>query len=431
MKKISKNIAYGLLGIFLYIIYLLIKNKKKLIIWGPDPIINNKYWSEAVKEIGYESITLMKYFYPINKRNDFDIYYDDTVPKFLRKIHIGSIIPKTCAFIYVLSNAAVINIPFSGAVFGDTPLWSFEAYIYRKAGIKVIVIPYGSDAYMYSQVIDPCWRHALLINYPMYGKQEKYIREKVIYWHEYADIFIASIMIDGMGRWDISPCQVIIINSEHWKSKVFYNDNDGSTIEKTVKILHTPNHRGTKGTEYLIDAVSKLKSEGLNVELILLEKVPNEKVKEIMQEVDILADQFIATGYAMSALEGMSSGLPVMSNLKNETYTRLLRRYSYLDECPLVSTQPENIKENLRALIKNPKLREDIGRSGRKFVEKYQSYKTAQYIFGSIFERLLKNKEIDLINMFHPILSEYNNSTEYISHPLIENEIPKELVKNV
>ena len=42
----------------------------------------------------------------------------------------------------------------------------------------------------------------------------------------------------------------------------------------------------------MIDAVQKLKQEGLLVELILLEK-SNEKIGETMQTVDILAEQFM------------------------------------------------------------------------------------------------------------------------------------------
>ena len=50
------------------------KNKPKLF-FGTSAIINNKYWSNALRENGYESQTVMSGFMSINKKNDFDLYF--------------------------------------------------------------------------------------------------------------------------------------------------------------------------------------------------------------------------------------------------------------------------------------------------------------------------------------------------------------------
>jgi glycosyltransferase involved in cell wall biosynthesis len=172
-------------------------------------------------------------------------------------------------------------------------------------------------------------------------------------------------------------------------------------------------------------AVDELNKEGLKVELVLLEKIPNSRVRELMQEVDILAEQFIGIGYALSGMEGMASGLPVLANLDNETYTTIFRRYSFLNECPILSTTPETLKENLRLLVTNPDLRKELGELGRKYAEKYHSYEMAQYLFTHIF-RKLDGEDIDLMNLFHPLKSEYVKNN-YIKTPLINNKyIPKE-----
>ena len=139
------------------------------------------------------------------------------------------------------------------------------------------------------------------------------------------------------------------------------------------EVLHAPNHRGVKGTEFLIDAVEQLQSEGLPVELVLLERVPNETVRQAMQEADILADQFVCPGYGLAAIEGMASGLPVLCNLEREDATRLFRLYSFLGECPIVSTLPETLVEKLRALVTDPSLRHALGQAGRTYTEKYHS----------------------------------------------------------
>jgi glycosyltransferase involved in cell wall biosynthesis len=223
---------------------------------------------------------------------------------------------------------------------------------------------------------------------------------------------------------------MITIDTTLWRARRFYSPADG--INDTVKILHTPNYRWFKGTEFLLRTVEELKADGLKIELLLIEKKPNDVIRCLMYEqADILAEQFIATGYGLNGIEGMASGLPVMANLENEAYMRLFRRYSYLTECPVLSTTPETLKQNLRLLITNPQLREELGLAGRQYVEKYHSEETAHYMFGSIYDKIWYGKDIDLMNLFHPLLSEYNRRQPLVRHPLIENKLPAGRYVNV
>jgi len=421
-KSLLQKIFFTVFGFFAILICFLLPKKRKKLIWGPMPLISNKYWSLAMKEIEWDSETLMTTYYPINERGDFDIYFEDFLPKWFGPTIIRRAFGHFFALFYIIRNAKVIHMPFSGGPLGNTPLWRLEAFLLRWAGIKTIILPYGADVYMYSKVLDASFKNALLMNYPIAAREEVFIEKHVKYWNKMADfILINGFAIDGIGRWDIPIPSIICIDINEWKEKEKYSNFDGEN--GFVEILHTPNHRGLKGTEFLINAVNELKKEGLKINLVLLEKVPNKEIESVMQKVDILAEQFIGTGYALSAIEGMASGLSVMSNLENENYTRVFRRYSFLDECPILSTTPENIKENLRILITNPSLRKKLGEAGRKYVEKYHSYKMAQYMFGNIYKKILHCKDIDFMNLFHPLKSEYNKSIPEINHPLIKNKI--------
>lgn len=369
-------------------------------------------------------MTFMDFYSPvINEKNDFDLYYEDVTPQWITSRRIKNILMPYYAMHYILKNASVVHLPFTGGPLGQSVFWRLEAHIFRMYGIKTVLIPFGGDIYCISKIIDPSARNALLINYPMLGKREYRTEQRVKYWTKNADIMITGCIIDGIGRWDVTLFNVIGIDTKLWNQKTFYSSMDGTN--GSVKILHAPNHRGTKGTEYIIQAVNELISEGLKIELILLEGVKNKEIIETMSQVDILTDQLILTAYGLNAIEGMATGLPVMCNLENELYTRIFRRYAYLDECPILSTTPETIKKNLRVLVVNPELRKQLGQTGRKYVEKYHSYKTAQYLFGSIYYKILKGQDIDLINLFHPILSGYNKSIPLIEHPLVESKLPE------
>lgn len=399
----------------------IIPGRRDTLVWGSRPLISFKYWSRAMQRAGRSSMTIMEGHYAISRRDDFDRYFEDYAPHWLPTT-IRNGIGASLALLFVLRRASVLHTSFDGFAMRNTVWWRLESRLCRLAGVKTVVLPFGADVYTYSRVIDISMRYGLLASYPKLAVIEARTGRQVAHWVKNADCIVSAFMIDGVGRWDVTVNNAFTIDTADWAAKRDYSEADGKNA--AVRILHTPNHRGFKGTEFLLNAVDALKAEGYKIDLILLEKIPNEQVREIMQTVDILAEQFIAPAYAMSGIEGMASGLPVLANLDHEDYTRVFRRYGFLDECPILSSPPERLRDNLRVLISNPTLREELGRAGRAFAEKYHSDATAQYMFGAIHDRILHGREVDLINLFHPLKSDFNRRTPKVSHPLTENRLP-------
>lgn len=393
------------------------------LMWGTDPLISNKYWSEALKTKGYSSKTVMDNLYSINKLTDYDIYIDNLILKTDNSIlkQIIYLVRPYYSFLYIIFKFDIIHHPYNGIVLKTTPIWFLEAQLLHLAGCKSIVLPYGGDFYKYSEVLDPSLRHVLLINYYANSKKEPQLKKVNTYWLKHTDAILPCFQLDGNGRWDALPFNAIAIDINHWKPKKNYSKNDGEN--GIVTLVHTPNHRGFKGTEFILKAVEELQEEGLKINLILIERKPNEEVRRIMeQEADILVEQIIATAYAMSGIEGMASGLAVIAGLEKPIYTEVFRRYSYLNECPILSASPETIKEQIRLLVTNPQLRETLGRANRSYVEKYHSYETASYMFDLLYQKIWFQKEVDTLNLFHPLSkNSYNNSKPLIQHPLIKN----------
>lgn len=402
------------------------KKLKPRLVWGSVPLINNKYWSQALKNGDYISMTIMDTYYSIFKKEDFDLYYEDIVPRILKMFNIPSGISGLIVFLYAIKNFDIFHHSFAGGFLGSSIFWRLEAQMIHWAGCKSVIIPYGADSYRSSKIKNASFQIGLLSNYPMLSKEERRIDKRVAYWNEKADAVITGRMLsDGFGRTDALPFSVLTIDTTLWRRKRTYSKCDGKS--EFVKIIHTPNHRGCKGTEFLVQAVNELIAEGLLVELVLLEGVPNDEVLRIMtEEADFLAEQFLNVGYALSGLEGMACGLPVLANLEDSTYTTVFRRFSYLNECPILSTTPESLKDMLRVLIRTPKLREELGRAGRQYVEKYHSEEAAQYLFGAVYDKIWHSKHVDLINLFHPLMSDYNRGKPLVKHPLIDNRLPQE-----
>ena len=63
------------------------KGKPRLV-WGEAPIINNVYWSNCMKEIGFKTETFTDSFcYRINERNEYDRVIQDEfrfIPLYLK-----------------------------------------------------------------------------------------------------------------------------------------------------------------------------------------------------------------------------------------------------------------------------------------------------------------------------------------------------------
>ena len=203
--------------------------------------------------------------------------------------------------------------------------------------------------------------HLILI----FLKKRNIINKKINFLVKKSDIILNGVQIDGLGRWDVLPVNMITI-----PDNMILEKKKHKNITDEIVIVHAPNHRGFKGSEFIIDSVEKLINEGFKINFILLEGYENKEVIKVLKEkADILVEQVIFSGYALNAIEGMSMGIPVLSNLSNNQYLEPFRRYSYLSECPILSTTPENLKNNIKLLIQNTQLRNELGKLGIQYVK--------------------------------------------------------------
>jgi len=377
------------------------KQPKPRLVWGSTPLINYVYWSRAMKHAGFFSQTFTYDPYPKFIENEWDVILSKkygNIPIFAKMI---------LAFFEAMTRYDVFFLSFDGFFLGSTPYWWMEGIFLKLAKKKTVLIPYGSDAYVYREIRSVNLIHGLLLSYPQHAKRQEKIARRVSYWCSKADVVIPGFMgPDGFGRWDVLVPSPLCIDTTAWHPSVKRNFADGKT--GTVFIAHAPNHRGCKGTEFILEAIQSLKAEGLSVELILIEKKKNSEVKSILQnQADILVDQLILPGYAMNALEGLACGLPVVCNLDDDSL-QLFRRWSYLSECPIVSANPETIVNVLRRLVVSPKIREQLGKASREYVEKYHSLESAQYMFSMVIDYLYGRIDYQtLINLYNPRISEY------------------------
>lgn len=367
--------------------------KRNRFVFGPDPILNNKHWALALRnEFDKSETWVYGYYKSINCKSDFNVVY---------QIRFNT----QCIYIFFKSLFFfdIYVIPFSGGFLSRSVFKRFESLILKVLNKKTICIPYGADFYQYSMVNDFKRRHTLIGFYNQLGINEESTKRNVFHWAKYADVIIPGYLVEGLSRWDTLPYTPIVIDTHNYPEKVSFNLSKGKNHETPIKIIHTPNHRIVKGTEYIIDVIKKLKQEGFFIDFILLEKIQNNKVREILTNSDILIDQ-LYSGYALSAIEGLSSGCVVLSNITRSNYEDLMRTFSYLNECPIVSVDNFDLYKQLKLLLENPKLRKELAILSQKYANKYHSYNSFNILMKKVLEYFSGDvSRSELFNFYHPL----------------------------
>jgi glycosyltransferase involved in cell wall biosynthesis len=140
-------------------------------------------------------------------------------------------------------------------------------------------------------------------------------------------------------------------------------------------IAHAPSSRGFKGTEFVLDAVKSLESEGYDFEFMLIENTPYTKALQIYEKADIVIDQLRTGVYGMLSIEAMAMGKPVLCYIRDDLFSK------YPPGLPILSSSPDNIYDNLKLLVENPELRIELGKKGREYVERvHDSRKIARQL---------------------------------------------------
>lgn len=346
--------------------------------FGPEPLINNVYHKNALLRRGYTVETFVTSLYFITQEFDWKFVYDSRVIRLLMPFAV---------FCFVVMRYKCIYLYFNGGpLLGSAFLWRLEPLLFRMAGIRTVVMPYGSDVQCLERCPNLLFRHVMAKDYPGYKLKQSAIKKRIDLWSKYAGHVIAGCdWVDYLYYWDTLMLAHFSIDTEVWREIPIDVEAPVLSADRPLRVLHAPNHRELKGTRYFVQAVEELSREGVPIELVLAEKLPNNKIRELMKSVDVVADQLIIGWYAMFALEAMSLSKPVLCYLRDD----LKRLYVDaglvdVDEIPLINCSPSTVKETLRKLVMNRHELHGIGLRGRAFVEKHHSLDAIGKTFDAI-----------------------------------------------
>jgi len=146
-------------------------------------------------------------------------------------------------------------------------------------------------------------------------------------------------------------------------------------------VIHSPTAPILKGTSVVLDALQKL-AQMQEFDFQLVQGASHRQAKELLQRCDVYIDQVRGGSHGVAAVEAMAYGKPVICYLKPTVIPQ------YPPEIPIVNANPDNLTEVLASLLADSRLRHELGRRGRAYVEHYHDAKLLAGQLVQIYDEL-------------------------------------------
>ena len=134
-----------------------------------------------------------------------------------------------------------------------------------------------------------------------------------------------------------------------------------------LKILHAPTNQQVKNTAAVLDAISQVEMDGLDVQFTLVENVQHSELIEQVSKNDLVIDWLNPEFgiYGVFSIESMALGRTVICTLTDSLYGKY--------NLPIISIQPGDLASKITEIYNDRQILADRGRSGHDFVQKYHN----------------------------------------------------------
>lgn len=314
------------------------------VLQGTMEIANQmKNITESLKKMGVNATTIN--YYPSYLGYKSDIEFDVNAISDWNKVNIET---KRIAAKQIAEND-IFHFHFGTSLTFD----HLDLLLIKELGKKVIMQYWGSEVRTYSKAkeINPYIK--------LKDNDEKLIRKEL----ELVSENIKSCIVDYelaeyvKGYYEDIHYSKVSIDLKKYKVKNIKNN-------KKILIVHAPTSPEVKGTKYILEAIKGLKNN-YEFDFKLVEKMPHEDAIKIYEEADLIIDQILIGSHGVFAVEAMALGKPVICWISD------FMKSKYPKELPIISANPDNVKEKIEYFLLNRELLQEYGQKGRKYVEKY------------------------------------------------------------
>ena len=337
-------------------------------------------FAQGFRELGFETTNIVfETNNPLLQRHDKHDEYIKAGNKYLRFSRLLGVFLRNsfCHDIFIFN--------FSESFFGYLLnsrrkylnwLGYFDLPLLKLMGKKIVVLTAGCDVRHYTlsekQARDDGLKYCACAECNHRDTCSLILKkERVRKIEKYADYIFSDPECGSLFRRDFKRGRALI----NLKT-IYYRVNN----EPEPLIIHAPSDSAIKGSKYVLRAIEKLREEGYSFRFLLCRNMENEEVRRKLAESEIVVDALLRPSHGLFAIEAMASGNVVLGGA-------IPGRYGFPEELPIITTTPDNIYDNLKMVLENPRLRIDRARRGRAYVEKYHDHvKVARYFLEQIGE---------------------------------------------
>lgn len=137
---------------------------------------------------------------------------------------------------------------------------------------------------------------------------------------------------------------------------------------KRPTVVHAPTDRRAKGTRFVLEAVERLRGDGVDFEFVLVEGLSHQEAVQLYKRADLLVDQLLYGWYGALAVELMALGRPVVCYIRQEDLKFIPA--GMREDLPIINATPASVYEVLKEwlTVRRGELRA-AGERGRAYVE--------------------------------------------------------------
>lgn len=187
---------------------------------------------------------------------------------------------------------------------------------------------------------------------------------------------------------------IVPINDELYTPLEQLNENNNE--KPVIFYSYTADNSGfssrwdTKGTPEVFNLLKGFESIA---NILKITNTPFLECLSMKRHSDIVIDDIMTGSYHLTSLEALSQGKVVLSYLDNRTQD-ILKEITGAKYLPFVNVKVEEAKYVLEELCKNKKLRQDIGKHSRDWMEKYYNDRDMIKFYEKAYENVLNGVDI-------------------------------------
>lgn len=230
-----------------------------------------------------------------------------------------------------------------------------------------------------------------------------YSRPKNLSYSDYKDIYRrAKRMKNSIDRIEKYSTHVLgnPLSSSYYLKKPFINAFKIGTISKVpsevdsrtennmkhqVRIVHAPSNREAKGTELIVKCIKRLQQADKNIQLVLLENLPNSEILNHLSQCDFVIDQLYSdTPLSGIAIEAAMFRKPTL--VAGYAATHLEEVIDTASFPPSLYCHPNELEPSLLKLINDANLRKEIGDNAYEHLKNHSNARAVASRYKMIIE---------------------------------------------